>query len=57
MMSGGITAPVARTTPNSTIEVPKNRKDQMTMALRCADTASAAPVAGRNRLSACRLSR
>jgi hypothetical protein len=50
MMRGGTTAPVARTTPYSTIEVPKNRNDQMTMELRCADTARAAPSAGKNRL-------
>src|ERR1700730_11224214 len=55
MMSGGITAPVARTTPNNTIDVPKNRKDQMTMALRCTDTANAAPSAGKNRPKACLL--
>src|SRR5277367_2991222 len=55
MMSGGTTAPVARTTPYSTIEVPKNRNDQMTMELRCTDTASAAPSAGKNRLRTCRL--
>src|SRR5664279_1584151 len=53
MMSGGITAPVARTTPYSTIEVPKNRNDQMTIPLRCADSLSAALPAGRNRLKAC----
>src|SRR6185437_1168469 len=52
MMSGGITAPVARTTPNSTMDVPKKRNDQTTMALRCADTANAAPLAGKNRLRA-----
>ena len=57
MMSGGITAPVARTTPNSTIEVPKNTKDQRTMPLRCAAMSSAAPLAGRNNPSACLLSR
>src|SRR5271154_1519284 len=53
MTSGGMTAPVARTTPKSTIDVPKKRNDQMTMAFRCADTSSAAPSGGRNRLKAC----
>src|ERR1700722_18503787 len=53
MMSGAITAPVARTTPKSTIDVPKKRNDQMTMRLRCTDRSSAAPWAGKNRLRAC----
>src|SRR6202163_4481063 len=57
MMSGAMTAPVARTTPKSTIDVPKKRNDQMTMRLRCADTVKAAPSVGKNRLKACLLSK
>src|ERR1700674_5164173 len=50
--NGAITAPVARTTPKRTIDVPKKRNDQMTMEFRCADTVRAAPPVGKNTLSA-----
>ena len=36
MNSGGITAPVARTTPNSTIDMPNSANDQTITALRWA---------------------
>src|ERR1700735_509091 len=57
MMRGGITAPVARTTPNSTIDVPKNKNDHSTMPLMCDAMWSAGALGGRNNPSACLSSR
>ena len=42
------TAPVARTTPKSTIETPKNTNDQVTTWFRCDARRSASEPAGRN---------
>ncbi len=55
MRSGAITAPVARTTPNSTIDTPKKTNDQVTSRLMCDPMFSASDPGGRNRPSACLL--
>ena len=55
--SGGTAAPVARTTPPSTIEMPNSTNDHTTIALTWPAIASASLSAGRKNDSAPRLKR
>ena len=48
MTNGAITAPVARTTPNSATEIPKKMNEPVTMRFRWVAMRSAADPAGRN---------
>ena len=54
MISGGTTAPVARTTPDSTNVTPKNRNELTTIGFRWMASASAGLPSGRNSESVCR---
>ena len=47
MINGGITAPVARTTPNSTMLTLKNRNDHAEIRFRCSAITSADAVSFR----------
>lgn len=51
--SGAITAPVARTTPNSTVEIPRKANDHVTMRLMWLAIRSACEPAGTNKPNAC----